>query len=116
MQNVLETATVPTAGMRNWTTVPELQARPVNGRTTEPPWARMATSTSFTRQYGHAGLRRRGKLLKSWGNYPGAHGLTLVEEQGTEFLWLTDQDRSWWRRRRPMGGGAVDRRATLFGQ
>jgi hypothetical protein len=32
-----------------------------------------------------------GTLLESWGNrFPGAHGLTLVEEAGTEYLWLTD--------------------------
>jgi len=35
-----------------------------------------------------------GRLMSSWGNYPGAHGLTLVEEQGEEFFWLTDQDRA----------------------
>lgn len=35
-----------------------------------------------------------GRLLTSWGNYPGAHGLTLVEEQGEECLWLTDQERA----------------------
>jgi len=34
-----------------------------------------------------------GQLLESWGNYPGAHGLTLVEEDGEEFFWLTDQER-----------------------
>lgn len=34
-----------------------------------------------------------GRLLNAWGNYPGAHGLTLVEENGREYLWLTDQDR-----------------------
>lgn len=35
-----------------------------------------------------------GKLLNSWGDYPGAHGLTLVEEGEDEFLWLTDQDKA----------------------
>jgi len=34
-----------------------------------------------------------GRLLSGWGNYPGAHGLTLVEEQGEEYFWLTDQER-----------------------
>ena len=33
----------------------------------------------------------RGKLLRAWGHYPGAHGLTVVEENGKEFLWLTDE-------------------------
>jgi len=32
-----------------------------------------------------------GKLLDSWGDFPGAHGLTLVEENDTEYLWLTDE-------------------------
>lgn len=32
-----------------------------------------------------------GKLLKTWGNdFPGAHGLSLTEENGTEFLFITD--------------------------
>lgn len=32
-----------------------------------------------------------GELLRSWGNFPGAHGLTPVEEHGVEYLWLTDE-------------------------
>ncbi len=37
---------------------------------------------------------KRGKFIDSWGDYPGAHGLTLVEEGKEEFLWLTDQDKA----------------------
>ena len=34
---------------------------------------------------------RSGKVLKTWGNqFPGAHGLTLWEEGGEEFLFITD--------------------------
>jgi hypothetical protein len=33
-----------------------------------------------------------GQLLRRWGNYPGAHGMTLVAEGDQEFLWLVDQD------------------------
>jgi hypothetical protein len=34
-----------------------------------------------------------GELMRSWGDrFLGAHGLTLVEEDGIEYLWLTDQD------------------------
>lgn len=34
-----------------------------------------------------------GTLEDAWGEqFPGAHGLTLVEEDGHEFLWLTDPD------------------------
>lgn len=32
-----------------------------------------------------------GTLLDAWGRYPGAHGMTLVEEDGTEYLWLADE-------------------------
>lgn len=33
-----------------------------------------------------------GKLVDAWGDrFAGAHGLTLVRENGSEFLWLTDQ-------------------------
>jgi sugar lactone lactonase YvrE len=36
----------------------------------------------------------KGKLLDSWGTaYPGGHGLTLFDENGTEVLFLTDTDR-----------------------
>jgi hypothetical protein len=32
-----------------------------------------------------------GRLIDSWGDrFPGAHGLTLVEDHGVEYLWLTD--------------------------
>lgn len=35
-----------------------------------------------------------GKLVKTWGsNYPGAHGLTLSDEGGEEFLYITDTER-----------------------
>lgn len=34
---------------------------------------------------------RSGKLLEAWGkDYPGAHGLSLQEQGGTDFLYLTD--------------------------
>ncbi len=34
---------------------------------------------------------KSGKLLDSWGHdFPGAHGLTLFNENGTEFLFITD--------------------------
>lgn len=33
----------------------------------------------------------KGKLLNSWGHaFPGAHGLTLHDENGTEYLYITD--------------------------
>tara|TARA_X000000950_G_scaffold39724_4_gene42860 strand:- start:1657 stop:2703 length:1047 start_codon:yes stop_codon:yes gene_type:complete len=36
---------------------------------------------------------RSGKILDAWGtDFPGAHGLTLVDEGGEEFLFITDPD------------------------
>jgi hypothetical protein len=38
---------------------------------------------------------KSGKLLETWGNsYPGGHGLTLSNEGGEQFLFLTDTDRN----------------------
>lgn len=37
---------------------------------------------------------KSGKLLNSWGNaFPGAHGLTLTNENDTEYLFITDTDK-----------------------
>lgn len=37
---------------------------------------------------------RSGKVLNTWGDqFPGAHGLTLVEEGDEEFLFITDHDK-----------------------
>ncbi|SHG70694.1 6-bladed beta-propeller [Flagellimonas flava] len=37
---------------------------------------------------------KSGKLLDSWGtDYPGAHGLTLHDENGTEYLYISDNNR-----------------------
>jgi len=37
-----------------------------------------------------------GKLIKTWGNkYPGAHGLTIKNEGGEDFLYITDTEKSF---------------------
>ena len=37
---------------------------------------------------------KSGKLLETWGtDYPGGHGLTLLKENGTDFLLITDYER-----------------------
>lgn len=39
-------------------------------------------------------LNKDGKILDSWGHdFPGGHGLTLHNENGTEFLYITDTDK-----------------------
>src|SRR5680860_676696 len=38
---------------------------------------------------------KSGKLLETWGHsYPGGHGLTLVNEGGEQFLFITDTERN----------------------
>ena len=37
---------------------------------------------------------KKGKLIKTWGTeYPGAHGLTIFNENGTDVLFITDPER-----------------------
>ncbi len=37
---------------------------------------------------------KSGRLLKSWGHeFPGGHGLTLADENGTDFLFITDTEK-----------------------
>ncbi|MCF8453316.1 MAG: hypothetical protein K9G42_08940 [Pedobacter sp.] len=37
---------------------------------------------------------KSGKLLESWGNeFPGGHGLTLADENGTQYLYITDTEK-----------------------
>jgi len=37
---------------------------------------------------------KSGKLLESWGNeFPGGHGLTLADENGTQYLFITDTEK-----------------------
>ena len=79
----------------NWATVPVADALPQNGRTHGVAVARSGQVFIFHQSVpGVLAYSPDGTLLASWGNYPGAHGFTLVEEKGEEFFWLTDQDRA----------------------
>lgn len=94
MQNLLETPNGTYRWHEHWIRVPEIAARPVNGRTHGAAVGKNGSIYIFHQAVpGILVYDATGKLLKSWGNYPGAHGLTLVEEEGAEFLWLTDQER-----------------------
>ena len=79
----------------NWASVPVTDTLPQNGRTHGVAVSNGGQVFIFHQSvpavltYSPDGI-----LLASWGNYPGAHGFTLVEEQGEEFFWLTDQDRA----------------------
>jgi len=78
--------------IENWITIPDSPLGLENGRTHGIAVTRGGNVVIF-HQANPAVLiySPEGKLLDSWGNYPGAHGLTLVEEDGVEYLWLADQ-------------------------
>ncbi len=79
----------PYRWIENWVTVP----KSTNGRTHGVAVSKAGNVIIF-HQANPAVLTYSpdGKLLRAWGDFPGAHGLTLVEEDGVEYLWLTDQD------------------------
>lgn len=79
----------------NWVSIPGPAGSHANGRTHGVAVGRNGNVYIFHQAVPSMLVYAAdGSLLDSWGNYPGAHGLTLVEEQGDEFFWLTDQDRA----------------------
>lgn len=91
----METILTTTAGSyrwhENWVAIPPSEGE--NGRTHAVAESKSGNLILF-HQANPAVLTysAEGVLLSRWGNYQGAHGLTLVEERGVEYLWLTDQD------------------------
>ena len=78
----------------NWARIPATPSGRENGRTHGVAVSREGFVIVFN-QADPAVLffDPEGKLAKSWGaEFPGAHGLTIVEEGGEEYLWLTDHD------------------------
>ena len=74
----------------NWAVIPE--GGKANGRTHGVVVSKNGSVIVFHQATpGVLIFSPEGELLRSWGDYPGAHGLTLVEEEGVEYLWLADQ-------------------------
>lgn len=79
----------------NWITIPQTETGRANGRTHAATVSRDGSICVFHQAvpavlvYSPSGV-----ILNSWGDYPGAHGMTLVEENGEEFLWLVDQQKA----------------------
>lgn len=88
----LETPVGKFRWIENWITIPESPVGRTNGRSHGVAVLKTGEIVVF-HQADPAVLfySPGGKLLRSWGSFPGAHGLTLVEENGVEFLWLTDE-------------------------
>jgi hypothetical protein len=90
---VLETPAGTYRWHEDWVSIPG-RAHSPNGRTHGVAVARSGHLYIFHQAVpGMLEYDAAGKLLSSWGEYPGAHGLTLVEEYGQEFFWLTDEKR-----------------------
>lgn len=78
--------------IENWAAVPDTPESRADGRTHGVVVTREGLVIVF-----HVGnpailvFDQKGTLVDEWGDrFPGAHGLTLVEEAGAEYLWLTD--------------------------
>jgi len=79
----------------NWITIPETETGRANGRTHAVTVARDGSVYVFHQAVPAVLIYSpSGNLLASWGDYPGAHGMTLVEENGEEFLWLVDEHKA----------------------
>lgn len=91
-QPILETPIGNYRWIENWITIPDSPLGGTNGRTHGVAVLKSGEIVVF-HQANPAVLfySSAGKLLRSWGCFPGAHGLTLVEEHGVEYLWLTDE-------------------------
>ncbi len=79
--------------IENWARTPDTPASRENGRTHG-----VAESSDGSVYVFHQStpavlvFDQEGALVRSFGdNFAGAHGLTLVNENGREFLWLTDE-------------------------
>lgn len=77
----------------NWASIPQTESGQANGRT----HGVVVSETGHVLVFNQANpgvlvFDEAGKLQSQWGDrFDGAHGMTLVEEDETEYLWLTDQ-------------------------
>lgn len=79
--------------IENWITIPESPSSGTSGRTHGVAVLKNGGIVIFHQSEESAVLiySPQGDLLKKWGQFPGAHGMTLVEEDGVESLWLADE-------------------------
>ena len=94
MKPLLRTAAGTYRWHEDWIRIPEAKASPEGGRTHGVAVSRAGNLYVFHQAVPAVLVYSpSGSLLDRWGDYPGAHGMTLVEEDGEEFLWLADQKR-----------------------
>ncbi len=81
--------------IENWATIPESPSANENGRTHGVCVAKDGRVIVFHQaENGLLSFDPEGKLISAVGGdrWLGAHGFTKIEEEGTEYLWLTDQN------------------------
>lgn len=88
---ILETPFASYRWHENWIKIPESALGKANGRTHGLAVAKDGRIFIF-HQASPAMIvcDPSGKIIETWGDYPGAHAITLVEEDGQEYLWLVD--------------------------
>ncbi len=78
--------------IENWAIIPDNETSRDNGRTHGVVVAANGNVLVFHQAVPAVLVYDgSGNLLDSWGEFPGAHGMTLLEENGREVLWLTDE-------------------------
>jgi len=77
----------------NWVRIPDTPSGRENGRTHGVVVSESGDVLVFNQANpGVLVFGADGRLKNAWGDrFSGAHGMTLVKEGGTEYLWLTDQ-------------------------
>ncbi len=80
--------------IENWARIPSTESGKTNGRTHGVVVSKTGDVLVFNQaQPGVLRFNAQGQLVNAWGDrFQGAHGMTLVEENGVEYLWLVDQD------------------------
>jgi len=89
---LLDTPTRQYRWHEDWISIPAGKSAVPNGRTHGVAVDRKGNLYVFHQESPAVMVYdEKGKFLQSWGDYPGAHGLTLVKAAEEEFLWLTDE-------------------------
>jgi len=80
--------------IEHWARIPESESGRANGRTHGVVALDGGDVMVFNQaQPGVLRFSAEGQLKNAWGDrFAGAHGMTLVEENGGQVLWLTDQE------------------------
>ena len=90
---IIQTELGPYRWIEDWITIPESRFSETKGRTHGVAVLKNGEIVIF-HQADPALLfySPEGELIRKWGNFPGAHALTVIEEEGRELLWLVDEE------------------------